>query len=317
MKIFKKLVIATVISTMLMNLCYAQESKADTKTIQTTEGNIKETEWEKNEKLLFDSIKEKGEKIEQSVSNSGLIFSVENVYKDEYSLYAIVSVKKEDHTAFDEETAKHLTLVKGYTSLETLAKGNTSRHQGAEMCSGLINTADTLYFLMKDRSTSKFKEANEVKIHFDEASIITHNEGNNNKKVLTNGPIEMNVKVEKQGKTIEKKNINKAISYQGKNDKIPARLDQIIVTPTSVYVYIDQINAILGSETQGNIQVKMKDGTLYTLEEKGTYGLETGDDEKGPSGIDAKKISMYEPCAGILDVEQIDSVIIGEAEYTL
>jgi len=317
MKMFKKLVIVTVISTMLMNLCYAQESKADTKTIQTTEGSINNTDWEMKEKLFFDGIKEKSEKVGQSVTNGGLIFSVENVYRDEYCLYAIVSVKKEDHTAFDEEMVKGLQLVGGHTSLETLETKKFIRELDArKMDSGLINTADTIYFLVKDRSTSKFKEANEVKIDLGEACTIMSKGDEVDKKVFSNGPIEMNVKVEKQGKTIEKKNINKSIYYQGKSDKILARLSQIIVTPSSVYVYIDQINTILKSESQRDIQVKMKDGTLYTLQERGAQGNEVGD-EKCPSGKDAKKMVMYEPSEGILDVDQIESVIIGEAEYTI
>ena len=318
MKLMKKLVIGMMAATMMASACYAADTTT-TKPVSIYEDGTWEKNYMKQEKLFIEGIKANGQVVNESIKRDGMIITLENVYVDKYSMYALVSVKKEDQTKFEWDATKKQTmevsLPKKQLVERTEEKGRPSGTRVSMcMCSKEINTEDTVYFIMKDTSTLAMKKIEELKISFSNLVLTTFERGKEPvSQLLAEGDFEYNVKLNKEVKILDKDNINKPCIF-GQNKS--AQLKQVIITPLQVVVYMDHIKGVLTMDDDSRVQVKMKDGTLHDLKAVSGSGREEGD-EKGPNGINASHIDCYEILTGVINVDDVDSLVINGKSFSM
>lgn len=317
MKLMKKLVIGMMAATMMASACYGADTKT-TKPVTIYEDGTWEKNHLKQEKLLIEGIKANGQAVNESIKRGGMIITLENVYVDKYSMYALVSVKKEDQTKFewDATRTQEMKFSLPTDMIErTKEEGRPSSTEvSMRMCSKETNTEDTVYFIMKDTSTLAMKKKEELKLSFSNLILTTFEKGKNPvNQLLAEGNFEYNVKLNKEVKILEKNDMNKPCTF-GQNKS--AQIKQVIITPLQVMIYMDHIKGVLTIDDDNRVQVKMKDGTLHDLKPVGGSGCEEGD-EKNPSGINASHIDYYEILTGVINVDNVDSLIINGKSFSM
>lgn len=317
MKLIKKLVIGMMIATMMVSACYAADTKI-AKPVTIYEDGTWEKFNQKQDEFLIEGIKANGQAVNESIKRDGMIVTLENVYVDKYSIYALVSVKKEDQTKFDwKDTAlqeMNVSLRTAPIERMTVKEGPKSTSISMRMCERVTHIEDTVYFIMKDTSTLPMKKMENFKLSFKNLTMTTYEKDKQPvEQLLAEGSFEYNVKLDKEAKILVKNNIIEPYVF-GENKS--AQLKQVIITPLQVMVYMDHIKGALTIDDDNRVQVKMKDGTIHDLKPVGGSGCEEGD-EDGPSGINASYIDCYEILTGVINVDNVDSLIINGKSFSV
>lgn len=281
-----------------------------------------EQAWIKKQKALVEGIKQKGEVVGKSVTKDGMILTIENIYRDSYCMYTLCSLKKVDHTTLNRELNEGMygeyclqgvkvTLQQGENKL------NRPNSMGQEIlsCNERISTADTIYFVIKNRTTVPFKLEQEVKVEIGNVSYTIYQAGKDpqNETVISSKSI-FDLQLTKEGKIIVKDNINRPVMYAGKK---AANLKEIIVTPGQLLIYMKDICGILEMDAEDQVQLKMKDGTICKANEVGGVGSEIGDDVTKSSSKGIEKMIQFDFKQGMINVDDVTDVIINGESYAI